>query len=45
VTANAREVNPDVSVLRLSARTGEGMEDWYDWLRREWKVSGEAAFV
>jgi hydrogenase nickel incorporation protein HypB len=45
VTANAREVNPDVSVLRLSARTGEGMEDWYDWLRREWKVSGETAFA
>jgi hydrogenase nickel incorporation protein HypB len=45
VTANAREVNPDVSVLRLSARTGEGMEDWYDWLRREWKGSSEAAFA
>ena len=24
--ANAAEVNPDMSVLRLSARTGEGMQ-------------------
>jgi hydrogenase nickel incorporation protein HypB len=32
--AHARRVNPDVEVLRLSARTGEGMDLWYDWLRR-----------
>jgi hydrogenase nickel incorporation protein HypB len=45
VTANAHEVNPDISVLRLSARTGEGMQQWYDWLRREWTAAGEAAFA
>ncbi len=33
--ANARKVNPDIEVLALSARTGEGLEAWYDWLRRE----------
>jgi hydrogenase nickel incorporation protein HypB len=43
--ANAREVNPGMSVLRLSARTGEGMSSWYDWLRREAKAASEAAFV
>ena len=42
--ANAREVNPGMSVLRLSARTGEGMSSWYDWLRREAKAASEAAF-
>ncbi|MGG7567713.1 hydrogenase nickel incorporation protein HypB [Rhodovulum sp. DZ06] len=31
--ANARKVNPEAVFIRLSARTGEGMEDWYDWLR------------
>ena len=31
----ARDVNPDVLVLSLSARTGEGLGAWYDWLRRE----------
>ena len=45
VTASAREVNPGISVLALSARTGEGMEQWYDWLRREWTAAGEAAFA
>jgi hydrogenase nickel incorporation protein HypB len=29
----ARRVNPDLRVLRLSARTGEGMGDWLDWVR------------
>ena len=32
--AAAREVNPRVAVLRVSAETGEGMQDWYDWLTR-----------
>jgi hydrogenase nickel incorporation protein HypB len=32
--ANARLVNPSIEALRLSARTGEGMEAWYAWLRR-----------
>jgi hydrogenase nickel incorporation protein HypB len=43
--ACAREVNPDMSVLRLSARTGEGMTAWYEWLRRQAKAASEAAFV
>ncbi|SDX98871.1 hydrogenase nickel incorporation protein HypB [Amycolatopsis xylanica] len=30
---DARKVNPGVSVLQLSATTGEGVEDWYTWLR------------
>jgi hydrogenase nickel incorporation protein HypB len=32
--ANARKVNPDIVVLRLSARTGEGLDVWYDLLRQ-----------
>ena len=31
--ANIRRVNPLIEVIRLSARTGEGMEAWLDWLR------------
>ena len=45
VLANTREVNADMAVLRVSARTGEGMEQWYDWLRREWQAAAEAAFA
>jgi hydrogenase nickel incorporation protein HypB len=31
--ANLRRVNPHIEILRLSARTGEGMAAWLDWLR------------
>ncbi|MDS4071347.1 MAG: hydrogenase nickel incorporation protein HypB [Candidatus Competibacter sp.] len=30
----ARRVNPDIQILQLSARTGDGMEAWLDWVRR-----------
>jgi hydrogenase nickel incorporation protein HypB len=36
----ARETNPGVTVLRVSARTGEGMDAWYAWLRRETAGAG-----
>ncbi|MGB2680132.1 MAG: hydrogenase nickel incorporation protein HypB [Candidatus Competibacter sp.] len=29
----ARRVNPDLQILRLSARSGEGMAAWLDWVR------------
>ena len=29
----ARQINPELQVLTLSAETGEGMRNWYDWLR------------
>jgi hydrogenase nickel incorporation protein HypB len=31
----ARQVNPGIEVFRVSAESGEGMSDWYDWLRGE----------
>jgi hydrogenase nickel incorporation protein HypB len=30
--ANLRDVNPTATVIRLSARTGEGVDEWCDWL-------------
>ncbi|MGA2126680.1 MAG: hydrogenase nickel incorporation protein HypB [Xanthobacteraceae bacterium] len=33
--AAARQINPGITIVRLSARTGEGLEAWYRWLRRE----------
>ena len=33
--ANLRRVNPAIEVIRLSARTGEGMERWLAWLDAE----------
>lgn len=32
--ANLRRVNPAIQILRVSARSGAGMADWLDWLRR-----------
>jgi len=31
--AYAREVNPEIKVLQLSATTGEGCDEWHQWLR------------
>jgi hydrogenase nickel incorporation protein HypB len=33
--ANARQVNPDIEVIQLSATTGEGMEPWLAWLEQQ----------
>jgi hydrogenase nickel incorporation protein HypB len=32
--ADVRRVSPDALMLQLSATTGSGMQEWYDWLRR-----------
>jgi hydrogenase nickel incorporation protein HypB len=43
--ANAREVNPGIMVLQVSARSGEGMAEWYGWLRHEIGKARAAAFA
>jgi hydrogenase nickel incorporation protein HypB len=35
VIADIRVVNKDAEIFQLSATTGEGMENWYNWLRAE----------
>ena len=42
--ANAARVNPEITALELSARTGEGLDGWYDWVRQETAAVREAAF-
>jgi hydrogenase nickel incorporation protein HypB len=32
VKADARKLNHNVQIFEISAKTGEGMQDWYDWL-------------
>ena len=34
----AREVNPKIEILQVSATSGEKMDDWYQWLRRSRNV-------
>ena len=38
--ANALDVNPTLRVFRLSAFSGEGMPQWYDWLKSELHHAG-----
>lgn len=38
--ALARQVNPRIAVLRASATRGEGLGEWYDWLRRQAESAG-----
>ena len=35
----ARRVNPGIKVLQLSATSGEGMEQWYQWIRATRQVA------
>ena len=43
--ANALQVNPDIATIQLSARTGEGLEAWYGWLRNQIAIVHDAAFA
>ncbi len=31
----AHQVNPHMQIFQVSATTGEGLEDWYNWLRQQ----------
>lgn len=33
----ARQVNPHLQIFQVSAISGEGLTDWYDWLNSNWK--------
>ena len=41
----ARQVNPDLEILALSARTGEGMAAWEDWIFRAKEQARAGAFA
>jgi hydrogenase nickel incorporation protein HypB len=41
----ARQVNPNIEVVQLSARSGEGLEDWYGWIRRQGELLKETMFA
>jgi hydrogenase nickel incorporation protein HypB len=35
IEANVRQINPDVTFLPVSAKTGEGLDGWLRWLRSQ----------
>ncbi len=32
-----KKLNPDITIIPISAKTGEGIDEWTDWLRKEVK--------
>jgi hydrogenase nickel incorporation protein HypB len=32
---NARQLNPHVKIMPISAQSGEGLEEWFDWVRSQ----------
>ena len=43
IEANVREINPQVTIIAVSAQTGAGLETWFDWVRAAVKPSQLAA--
>ena len=35
---NARQINPQLKFLSISCKTGQGLEEWMDWLKSKMKV-------
>jgi hydrogenase nickel incorporation protein HypB len=33
IVTNVRQMNPDVTIIPVSAKTGEGLDVWFDWVR------------
>ncbi|RCJ25083.1 hydrogenase accessory protein HypB [Nostoc minutum NIES-26] len=38
IAANVRQINPDVEIIPVSSKTGEGLEVWFNWVRQQTKV-------
>ncbi|NES69632.1 MAG: hydrogenase nickel incorporation protein HypB, partial [Okeania sp. SIO2D1] len=43
IAAYIRQINPNITILPVSAKTGIGLEDWFDWL--ETKMARATAIV
>jgi hydrogenase nickel incorporation protein HypB len=39
--AFARQVNPHIRVIQVSALRGDGLEEWYDWIRQQASAAPE----
>lgn len=35
IKANVRQINPEVEIIPISAKTGEGLYAWFDWVRKQ----------
>lgn len=42
IQANIREINPSVPIFPLSAKTGEGLDPWLSWIRKQMRSPSKA---
>lgn len=42
IEANVRQMNPNVTIIPVSAKTGEGLEKWFDWVQN---IKAQAAIA
>ncbi|KOM96466.1 hydrogenase nickel incorporation protein HypB [Clostridium botulinum] len=42
VKERVRKLNPNIKVIPISAKTGEGIEEWINWIRKEVKIWKES---
>ena len=41
VRERAKKLNPNIKIFEVSAKTGEGLDDWTDWLKNEVTTFGK----
>jgi hydrogenase nickel incorporation protein HypB len=37
IVANVRQINLDVTIIPVSAKTGDGLTDWFNWVKLQVK--------
>ncbi|MFH1350076.1 MAG: hydrogenase nickel incorporation protein HypB [Pseudomonadota bacterium] len=37
IVEDSLKINPDLTIFKISCKTGEGLEDWYGWLKEQVK--------
>ena len=37
---NARQINPQLKFLEMSCKTGEGLDEWTEWLQKQYEGVG-----
>jgi hydrogenase nickel incorporation protein HypB len=37
IIKDSLNINPELAIFQVSCKTGEGLEDWYRWLRERVK--------
>lgn len=40
---HARTVNPNLEIFCVSAISGDGMQEWYGWFRKQFQIVGKAS--